>query len=67
MITLTNMKAEVGMKFFDAYSGTHEVTRIDKRHYGFFHIYNDGKKQVEGFMYDVAFERLTKANAIYVL
>ena len=55
------------MKFFDAYSGVHEVTRIDKRHYGFFHVYNDGKKQVEGFMYDVAFERLTKANAIYVL
>ena len=61
------MKAEVGMKFFDAYSGTHEVTRIDKRHYGFFHIYNDGKKQVEGFMLDVAFERLTKIGAIWVL
>lgn len=55
------------MKFFDAYSGVHEVTRIDERYHGFFHIYNDGKKQVEGFMYDIAFERLTKANAIWVL
>ena len=64
---LTDMKAEVGMKFFDAYSGVHEVTRIDNRHYGFFHVYNDGKKQVEGFMYDIAFERLTKVNAIWVL
>ena len=61
------MKAEVGMKFFDAYSGVHEVTRKDGKHYGFFHVYNDGEKQVEGFMLDVAFERLTKANAIYVL
>ena len=64
---LTDMKAEVGMKFYDAYSGTHEVTRIDNRNHGFFHIYNDGKKQVEGFMLDVAFERLTKIGAIWVL
>ena len=55
------------MKFFDAYSGVHEVTKIDKRHYGFYHVYNDGKKQVEGFMLDVAFERLTKIGAIWVL
>ena len=61
------MKAEVGMKFFDAYSGTHEVTRIDERHYGFFHVYNDGEKQVEGFMLDVAFERLAKIGTIWVL
>ena len=63
----TDMKAKVGMLFFNAYSGVHKVTRIDSEHKGFFHVYNDGKKQVEGFMYDIAFERLTKANAIWVL
>jgi hypothetical protein len=61
------MKAEVGMKFYDAYSGLHEVVEICSKYKGFYHVYNDGKKQVKGFMYDVAFERLTKANAIYVL
>ena len=55
------------MLFFDAFSGVHKVTKIDSEHKGFFHIYNDDKKQVEGFMYDIAFERLTKANAIWVL
>lgn len=55
------------MKFYDAYSGTHEVVEICSEYKGFYHVYNDGKKQVKGFMYDVAFERLTKVNAIYVL
>ena len=63
----TDMKAEVGMKFYDAHSGVHEVVEICSEHKGFYHVYNDGKKQVKGFMYDVAFERLTKANAIWVL
>ena len=67
LITLTDMKAEVGMKFYDAYSGTHEVVEICSKHKGFYHVYYDGKRHVRGFMYDVAFERLTKANAIYVL
>jgi len=66
-IMLTDMKAEVGMKFYDVYSGVHKVVEICSEHKGFYHIYNDGKKQVKGFMYDVAFERLTKVNAIYVL
>lgn len=61
------MKAEVGMKFYDAYSGVHEVVEICSEHKGFYHVYNDGKKQVRGFMLDVAFERLTKINTIYVL
>jgi hypothetical protein len=61
------MKAEAGMKFYDAYSGVHEVVEICSEHKGFYHVYNDGKKQVRGFMYDVAFERLTKVNAIHVL
>ena len=61
------MKAEVGTKFFDAYSGVHEVVEICSEYKGFFHVYNDGKKQVEGFMLDVAFERLTKIGAIWVL
>ena len=66
-IMLTDMKAEVGMKFYDAYSGVHKVVETCSEHKGFYHVYNDGKKQVKGFMYDVAFERLTKVNAIYVL
>jgi len=61
------MKAQVGMKFYDAYSGVHEVVEICSENKGFWHVYNDGKNQVRGFMYNVAFERLTKANAIYVL
>ena len=64
---LTDMKAEVGMKFYDAYSGVHEVVEICSKNKGFWHVYNDGKNQVRGFMYDVAFERLTKVNAICVL
>lgn len=64
---LTDMKAEVGMKFYDTYSGTHEVTRIDEKYHGFYHVYNDGKKQVEGFMLDIAFERLKKIGVIWVL
>jgi uncharacterized protein YwgA len=58
------MKAKVGMKFYDAYSGVHEVVEICNE--GFFHVYNDGKKQIKGFMYDIAFERLTKVNAIWI-
>lgn len=61
------MKAKVGMKFYDAYSGTHEVTRIDEKNKGFFHVYNDGKNRVESFMYNIAFERLLNANAIFVI
>ena len=61
------MKAKVGMLFFNTFSGVHKVTRIDGEHKGFFHVYNDGKKRVKGFMYDIAFERLTKVNAICVL
>ena len=61
------MKAKVGMKFYDAYSGTHEVTRIDEKNKGFFHIYMIGKNKVESFMYDIAFERLLNANAIFVI
>ena len=55
------------MKFYDAYSGTHEVTRIDEKNKGFFHIYMIGKNKVESFMYDIAFERLLNANAIFVI
>ena len=61
------MKAKVGMLFFDTFSGVHKITRIDSEHKGFFHVYNDGKKQVESFMYDIAFGRLTKIGAIWVL
>ena len=64
-ITLTNMKAEVGMKFYDSISGVHEITKIENG--GFLHTYKAGKKTIEGFMYDVAFERLLNANAICVL
>ena len=61
------MEAKVGMKFYSVYSGVHEVVEICNEPKGFFHVYNDGKKQVKGFMYDIAFERLTKVNAIWVL
>ena len=61
------MKAEVGMKFCDAYSGVHEVVEIDSEYKGFWHVYNNGKKKVKGFMYDIAFERLTKLNAIIII
>lgn len=55
------------MKFYDAYSGVHEVTGIDEKNKGFFHTYMDGKNQIESFMYNVAFERLLSKNAICVL
>ena len=61
------MKAEVGMKFYDSISGVHEVVGIDEKNKGFRHTYKAGKKIIEGFMYDVAFERLLNVNAIYVL
>jgi len=58
---------KVGMKFYDSISGVHEVTKIDEKNNGFLHTYKAGKKIIEGFMYNIAFERLLNVGAICVL
>lgn len=61
------MKAKVGMKFYDSQFCVHEVVKIDDANKGFWHVYTDGKRRIEGWMYNVAFERLLNLSAICVL
>jgi hypothetical protein len=62
------MKIEKGLRFIDGCYNMHTVTSADEN--GFLHEYYDGnrKRHVESaFMYRIAFERLVRRGAIYVI
>lgn len=62
------MKIEKGLRFIDGCYNTHTITSVDEN--GFLHEYYDGdrKRYVESaFMYRIAFERLVRRGAIYVI
>lgn len=61
------IQPKVGMKFYDVYSGTHTIHKIDEMHKGFTHTYKIGKKTTLGFMYNMAFQRLLDAHAISII
>lgn len=62
------MKIEVGMKFMDSQYTSHEVTRIDSEHKGFWHKYLDWEDcEVEGFLYDWVFEKAVREGWMYII
>lgn len=61
------MAPKVGMRFYDAHSGEHKITKMIDKHNGFEHEYiNDKGKKVTGFMYSDVFVKLTNQNVFYI-
>ena len=59
------MNIKSGMKFYDVFSGIHEITKIENGIV--FHNYNDGKRKVNGQMYLFVLENYIKKNIVCVL
>lgn len=61
------IEPKIGMRFFDAFSGTHTITAVNGEY--ILHTYKDdgGREVKDAFMYRKVFEKLANANVLAIL